>query len=112
MRIQDLPPYTYEVFKDEPSGEYVAVCEEIPGLSGVSETEAGAIDELKEAIAGWLEVLEEQGLSFPPPQRHLQGKVVVPQVFDVKGGIFSAAGVVSCNTTAGISTTLQEYAYA
>jgi len=85
MRIQDLPSYAYTVFKDEASGEYVAVCEEIPGLSGVGETEAEAIDELKEAIAGWLEVLEEQGLPSPPPQRQLQGKAVVSQIFDVKG---------------------------
>ncbi len=68
MRVQDLPPYTYRVFQDTPSGEYVAECQEIPGLSGVGETPAEAMAELQEAVAGWLEALEEQGLPFPSPE--------------------------------------------
>jgi predicted RNase H-like HicB family nuclease len=68
MRVQDLPSYAYYTFFHEPSGEYVAECREIPGLSGIGETEAEALAELKEAVAGWLEVLEEDGLSFPPPE--------------------------------------------
>ena len=67
MRVQDLPSYTYRVFRDAPSGEYVAECHEIPGLSGVGETPAEAMAELQEAVAGWLEALEEQGLPFPSP---------------------------------------------
>ena len=67
MRAQDLPSYTYRVFRDEPSGEYVAECQEIPGLSGIGETPAEAMAELQEAVAGWLEVLQEQGLPFPSP---------------------------------------------
>lgn len=67
MRVQDLPSYTYRVFRDAPSGEYVAECHEISGLSGVGETPAEAMAELQEAVAGWLEALEEQGLPFPPP---------------------------------------------
>jgi predicted RNase H-like HicB family nuclease len=68
MRVQDVPPYTYRVFRDEPSGEYVAECHEIPGLSGIGETPAEAMAELQEAVAGWLEVLEEQGMSCPAPE--------------------------------------------
>ena len=67
MRVQDVPPYTYRIFRDEPSGEYVAECQEIPGLSGVGETPAEAMTELQEAVVGWLEVLEEQRLPFPAP---------------------------------------------
>jgi predicted RNase H-like HicB family nuclease len=70
MHVQDLPPYTYKVFLDEPSGEYVAECQEIPGLSGIGKTEAEAVAELREAVAAWLEVLQEQGLPFPPPESH------------------------------------------
>ena len=72
MRVQDLPPYTYHVFRDEPSGEYVAECQEIPGLSGIGETPAEAMAELQEAVAGWLEVLEEQELPFPSPDTPLR----------------------------------------
>lgn len=67
MRAQDVPPYTYTVFRDEPSGEYVAECQEIRGPSGIGGTPAEAMVELQEAVAGWLEVLQEQGLPFPAP---------------------------------------------
>jgi predicted RNase H-like HicB family nuclease len=70
MRVQDIPPYTYHLFQDEASSEYVAECHEIPGLSGVGETAPEALAELREAIAGWLEVLEEQGKPFPSPVPH------------------------------------------
>jgi len=72
MRVQDLPPYTYRVFRDEPSGEYVAECQEITGLSGIGETPAEAMAELQEAVAGWLEVLEGQGVPFPAPDLALR----------------------------------------
>jgi len=68
MRVQDLPPYTYRVFQDEASGEYIAECQEIRGLSGIGDTAPEAVAELQEALAGWLEVLEEQGVPFPPPE--------------------------------------------
>jgi predicted RNase H-like HicB family nuclease len=67
MRVQDLPAYTYRVFRDEASGEYVAECQEILGLSGIGETPAEAMAELQEAVAGWLEALEEQGVPYPAP---------------------------------------------
>lgn len=72
MRVQDLPPYIYTVFRDAPSGEYVAECQEIPGLSGIGETPAEAMAELQEAVAGWLEVLTEQGAPFPAPEGALR----------------------------------------
>jgi predicted RNase H-like HicB family nuclease len=68
MRVQDLPPYTYRVFQDEASGEYVAECQEVRGLSGIGETAPEAVAELQEAVAGWLEVLAEQDVSFPSPE--------------------------------------------
>lgn len=70
MRVQDLPSYTYHLFQDEASREYVAECHEIPGLSGIGETAPEALAELREAIAGWLDVLAEQGKSFPSPTPH------------------------------------------
>ena len=71
MRVQDLPSYTYQVFHDAPSGEYVAKCQEIPGLSGIGDTEPEALAELQEVVAGWLEELQEQGLPLPLPEPHL-----------------------------------------
>lgn len=68
MRVQNLPPYTYRVFQDGASDEYVAECQEIPGLSGIGETATEALAELQEAVAGWLDVLEEQGMPFPPSE--------------------------------------------
>jgi len=64
-----VPRYAYRVFWSEEDGEFVAVCAEIPGLSGLAPTEAGAIQELKVAIAGWLEHLTEQGLAWPEPDQ-------------------------------------------
>jgi len=68
MRVQDLPPSTSRVFQEEASGEYVAECQEIRGLSGIGETAPEAVAELQEALAGWLEALEEQGVPFPPSE--------------------------------------------
>jgi predicted RNase H-like HicB family nuclease len=68
MDAQTIPPYSYRIFYDAPSGEYVAECEEIPGLSGIGATDLEALVELKEAIIGWLAVLAADGRPFPPPQ--------------------------------------------
>ena len=86
MRTQDLPPYTYSVFKDNPPGEYIAECLEIPGLSGIGDTEAEAIAELKEAVAAWLEVLQEDGLPFPPSLAEERGEEQIPTVTLAAGG--------------------------
>jgi predicted RNase H-like HicB family nuclease len=68
MDAQTIPPYSYRIFYDAPSSEYVAECEEIPGLSGIGATDMDALAELKEAITGWLAALTADGLPFPPPQ--------------------------------------------
>ncbi len=68
MDIQTIPPYSYRIFYNAPSGEYVAECREILGLSGIGATDLEALMELKEAILGWLAVLAADGLPFPPPQ--------------------------------------------
>jgi predicted RNase H-like HicB family nuclease len=62
-----IPTYSYRVFWSADDQEFVATCVEIPGLSGLAATEAGAIDELKVAIGGWLEHLTEQGIAWPEP---------------------------------------------
>jgi len=62
-----VPPYSYRVFWSPEDKEFVATCVEVPGLSGLAPSEAGAIDELKVAIGGWLEHLSEQGTPWPEP---------------------------------------------
>lgn len=76
MQVQQLSLYTYRTFLDSSSREYVAECLEIPGLSGIGETEQEALAELKDAVAGWLEVLEEDKLSPPQPLWDSQNNVV------------------------------------
>ena len=67
MPVKNLPHYHYYSFFDKPSGEYVAECREIPGLSGIGDSATEALMELKEAITGWLEVITEDGLPVPEP---------------------------------------------
>ena len=62
-----IPRYSYRVFWSEEDAQFVATCVETPGLSGLAPTEAGAIDELKVAIGGWLEHLSEEGTPWPEP---------------------------------------------
>jgi predicted RNase H-like HicB family nuclease len=62
-----IPPYTYHVFWSDEDEEYVACCAEIPGLSGLASTEAGALDELKVAIGVWLAHLQREGVDPPQP---------------------------------------------
>ena len=62
-----IPRYSHRVFWSPRDNEFVATCVEIPGLSGLAPTEAGAIEELKVAIGGWLEHLSEQGTPWPEP---------------------------------------------
>lgn len=64
-----IPRYFYGVFWSEEGSDFVAVCAEIPGLSGLASAEAGAIEELKVAIGGWLEHLTEQGIAWPEPDQ-------------------------------------------
>jgi predicted RNase H-like HicB family nuclease len=65
-----VPNYTYRTFWWEEDGEYVAECDEIPGLSALAPTPEAAITELKEAILAYFETLDEQGMAHPEPIRH------------------------------------------
>lgn len=68
MERMDIPQYHYWCFFDDRSGEYVARCCQIPGLSGVGPTMREAHAELKVAVAGWLAVLREKGIPAPEPE--------------------------------------------
>ncbi len=65
--MRELPPYTYSTSWSDRDGECVATCVELPGFSGLAPTPGRALDELKTAIAAWLDYLASRGLSPPPP---------------------------------------------
>ena len=64
--MPELPPYTYRTSWSDRDGECVATCVELPGFSGLAPTPGRALDELKTAIAAWLEYLASRGLPPPP----------------------------------------------
>ena len=64
--MPELPPYTYRTSWSDRDGECVATCAEFPGLSGLAPTPDRAIDELKTAIAAWLDYLASRGVPPPP----------------------------------------------
>ena len=67
MTVKELPPYSYSWKLCAESGDFEARCREIPDLSAYGETPEEAMHEIKTAVCGWLEVLQEDGHSFPVP---------------------------------------------
>jgi len=67
-----IPHYAYRTFWHDEDQEYVAECEEIPGLSALAATPEDAIRELKEAILAYFEILDEKGLPYPKSARHVR----------------------------------------
>jgi predicted RNase H-like HicB family nuclease len=65
--VPELPAYSYRTSWSDRDGECVATCLEIPGLSGLAPTPARALDELRIAIAAWLDYLTSRGLPAPAP---------------------------------------------
>ena len=65
--MRRLPPYSYRMSWSEEDGECVATCDELPGLSGLAPTPAGALRQLQAAISAWLDYLSAEGLPTPPP---------------------------------------------
>lgn len=67
MTVDELPFYAYTWKKCTESEDWEARCLEIPDLSAYGETPEEALAEIKVAVCGWLEVLEQDGLLFPAP---------------------------------------------
>ena len=65
--MREVPAYTFRTSWSDGDGECVAICDEIPGLSGLGPTPARALTELRIAIAAWLDYLASHGLDVPPP---------------------------------------------
>jgi len=62
-----IPQYSYYVRWSLEDKEFVATFLELPELSGLGSTIPEAIDELKEALIGWLETAEEKKFDLPKP---------------------------------------------
>lgn len=58
--------YTYQ-YGNARYGGFEAKCLEIPGLSAYGDTLSEALEEIRVAVSGWLEVLAEEGVPFPAP---------------------------------------------
>lgn len=58
--------YRVLIERDE-DGVYVAEVPSLPGCVSQGATRAEALENVKEAIAGYLESLEERGDPIPPP---------------------------------------------
>lgn len=69
MKGHELSAYAYTQARCPESTGFQAECAEIPGLIAYGETAEEALEEIKIAVCGWLEVLGEGGLPFPEPQQ-------------------------------------------
>jgi len=67
--MRKLPHYAYRILWSERDGECVAVCDELPELSGLGATPTAAIRQLETAIAPWLDYLAAHGIGAPVPAR-------------------------------------------
>ncbi len=59
--------YAIEIFYSEEDDGYIAVVPELPGCSAFGETEEKALQEIKIAMALWLETAEKEGRKAPQP---------------------------------------------
>lgn len=58
----------YRVFiEQDEDGVYVATVPSLPGCISQGDTRAAAVDNIKEAIAGYIESLQTHGEPIPPP---------------------------------------------
>lgn len=67
--MRPAPVYAFRTSWSEADAECVATCDELPGLSGLAPTPGGALQQLRVAIAAWLDYLASQGLPAPVPVR-------------------------------------------
>lgn len=59
--------YSYRVFWSDEDAAFVATVDELPGLSGIGDTQEEALKELRVAVGVGLEWIAEEGGSIPEP---------------------------------------------
>jgi antitoxin HicB len=72
--------YPKQVFWSDEDEGYIAIAPDLPGSSAFGESEAEALRELDEAIAGWIAAAKAIGNPVPPPStpsKQHSGKLLV-----------------------------------
>lgn len=71
-------PYTIELVPEPEGGWFVAV-KELPGCVSQGDTEADALNMIRDAMRGWLEAALEDGMTIPGPSHidDFSGKFLV-----------------------------------
>jgi predicted RNase H-like HicB family nuclease len=61
----DVLGYRYRIFFSDADEEFVATCDDFPGLSGLGATDEEAAAELRVAVEGWVAHLRGAGQPVP-----------------------------------------------
>lgn len=64
---RQLPAYSYHITWSPEDRQFVATFLELPGLSGLGDTIAGAIKEVNEALRVWSETSQKEHFALPEP---------------------------------------------
>jgi predicted RNase H-like HicB family nuclease len=80
--MTDASKYPASVFWSEEDGGFVALAPDLPGCSAFGKTQGEALDELEDAILGWIEAAQAAGNPIPKPSRkpepeYYSGKLVL-----------------------------------
>ncbi len=106
----DSGAYAATVFplpSSEGSG-YMASAVELPGCAATGETEAEALEELRDAIRSWILTAREFGDEIPPPasKHHYSGKFLVRVPTSLHRSLALRAGVEGVSLNQLVSTLL------
>jgi predicted RNase H-like HicB family nuclease len=67
QNLSEQPKYPKQVFWSDEDEGYIAIAPDLPGSSAFGESEAEALQELDDAIAGWIAAAKAVGNTVPPP---------------------------------------------
>lgn len=81
-----MSKYAIEIFHSEEDDGYIAVVPELPGCSAFGASEEAALEEIKVAMALWLETAAQEGREIPEPH----GRELLNQLY--QSGALAAAG--------------------
>jgi len=80
QNLSKQPKYPKQVFWSDEDEGYIAIAPDLPGSSAFGESEAEALRELDDVIAGWIAAAKAIGNAVPPPStpsKQHSGKLLV-----------------------------------